>query len=128
MELKKQEQKAIEAQRRAAMIEKEAERKRREALEDEERARDVMMKQALDTMGTEFKENEEHRDAVTRDPEVAQEVKQRIEAIKRAGAESVAAAPAPPSVTVGATRADGHCTGTAGDPFAGSCCGTAFGS
>ncbi len=58
-------------------------------------------------MGTEFKENEEHRDAVTRDPEVAQEVKQRIEAIKRAGAESVTAAPAPPSVTVGATQPTG---------------------
>ena len=107
MELKKQEQKAIEAQRRAAMIEKEAERKRREALEAEKRARDVMMKQALDTMGTEFKENEEHRDAVTRDPKAAQEVKQRIEAIKRAGAESVAAAPVPPSVTAGETQPPG---------------------
>ena len=107
MELKKQEQKVLEAQRRAAMIEKEAERKRREALEAEKRARDVMMKQALDTMGTEFKENEEHRDAVTRDPEAAQEVKQRIEAIKRAGAESVASAPVTPSVTVGATQPPG---------------------
>ena len=44
---------------------------------------------------------------MTRDPEAAQEVKQRIEAIKRAGAERVAAAPVPPTVTVSATQPPG---------------------
>lgn len=116
MELKKQEQKALEAQRHAAMIEKEAERKRREALEAEKRARDVMMKQALDTMGMEFKESEEHLDAVTRDPEAAREVKQRIEAIKRAGADSSAAAQIPHAAPVGMTQEPGVMTGRTETP------------
>lgn len=93
MNLKRQEQKVLEAQRRAAMIEKEAERKRREALEAEKRARDVMMKQTLDAMGTEFKEKEAMHDAMTRMPESADDVKQRVEAIKRAGSANVQATP-----------------------------------
>ncbi len=85
LQLRQQEQKVLEAQRRAALIEKEAERKRKEALEAEKRARDVVMKQTIDAMGTEFKEKQEERDNYLRDADTARDIKRKMDAVRNSG-------------------------------------------